>query len=459
MHNLAAIYLTATMECIIEEVVAKCLESFRGTSSSMLTASVLEQVVASNGDLWGLFQPYAHLSSSRVATGTLTLSAAIESLTTVDNSNNHHNGSSSERNIRQILLTTCVGSVDELEEMVLIAGSVFQRLWSQSSAQSGTPNSAHSYRPMSSASGLLVAGGRSSCTWSSDAINSLYYFMRCSQLEYVGQEGRTPIQELVYERPYMVLPPVCEWVRVATAFAEHRASSLIDPDDVVQAARILLPGMDCPPRSLTQDSPCSASGDEMQVSLTLVVFPFSSMCVIIHCQVVQDLQKEMAFKLLMTGRRDLVPHALQLLPGSFQKMDIANSAGLTPLQLAAANGDTNSMRLLLDTGANREVTSTSDACDTQNWTPLCFAALAGHYKAVKLLLDRGAKVDAGISEFAPSETPLQLAAGAGHVKIVELLIAHGANPFKATVITDNLPSATRKGSPSAVAVAAIHGHR
>ena len=62
--------------------------------------------------------------------------------------------------------------------------------------------------------------------------------MRCSQLEYVGQaDGRTPIQELVYERPYLVLPPVVEWVRCAHAFAAHRVAAVVDTDDVAQAAR------------------------------------------------------------------------------------------------------------------------------------------------------------------------------------------------------------------------------
>ena len=46
-------------------------------------------------------------------------------------------------------------------------------------------------------------------------------------------------QELIYERPYMVLPPLMEWVRVSSAFAEHRMASYVDSDDTLQAGRIV----------------------------------------------------------------------------------------------------------------------------------------------------------------------------------------------------------------------------
>jgi len=59
---------------------------------------------------------------------------------------------------------------------------------------------------------------------------------------------RMPIQELVYERPYIVLPPLIEWVRVSSAHCDARHSLLVDKDDVMQAARLLLPGIDCPIR-------------------------------------------------------------------------------------------------------------------------------------------------------------------------------------------------------------------
>lgn len=79
VHEFAAIHLAAGMENLIEEILGQAL-SFITTNSTnpdapnahpVLTAAILEQAIANNGDLWGLLQPYAHLNAGRTASGKL----------------------------------------------------------------------------------------------------------------------------------------------------------------------------------------------------------------------------------------------------------------------------------------------------------------------------------------------------------------------------------------------------
>eukprot|EP00798_Chlamydomonas_sp_ICE-L_P009102 gene9102-biopygen8988 len=62
--------------------------------------------------------------------------------------------------------------------------------------------------------------------------------------------------------------------------------------------------------------------------------------------------------------------------------------GLTPLHVAAADGNTECVKALLDSGA------IVGAADMSGKTPLHWAAAQGHAKCVKALRDCGANLDA-----------------------------------------------------------------
>ncbi|KAG8199228.1 hypothetical protein JTE90_003656 [Oedothorax gibbosus] len=419
VHQYAAIFLTAALENLLEEVVLRCLEE--GGGGAMFSADTLEAAVAGSSDLWGLFQPFSHLNAGRTATGTLSLPRWPSQS---DNSSGCSAHLAQEdtpprspcKSVEQHLLTTCVGSMAELGDLLRRVSQYFHH----------------------------VQQGRGG-TWAPAALHALYYFMRCSQLEHAenGAHRAPPAQELVYERPYLVLPPLIEWVRVATAHADHRRSPVVDKDDVMQAARLLLPGVDCPVREF-------GTGDDRPTAGIKHVDPAS-------------LQTELAFRLLWSGcRPDMV---LALVP----QVDAVSEQGLTPLMGACARGDEAMVHLLLDAGADVDAETPGPNSshpyvnpETQHWTALTYATTHGHLSVVKLLLEKGANVEGGarLSEEKITVTPLQLAAASGRLKLAELLLVHGAHPFLATTAAgDAYGGAAQRGCYSALAVAGAHGQR
>ncbi|GIY78089.1 hypothetical protein CDAR_282931 [Caerostris darwini] len=66
VHQYSAIYLTAAIENLLEEIVLQCMAL---DGSTMFTATMLETAISNSSDLWGLFQPFSHLNAGRTATG------------------------------------------------------------------------------------------------------------------------------------------------------------------------------------------------------------------------------------------------------------------------------------------------------------------------------------------------------------------------------------------------------
>lgn len=173
---------------------------------------------------------------------------------------------------------------------------------------------------------------------------------------------------------------------------------------------------------------------------------------------VRLLTLDMAFKMLTSGRTDLVAQAIPLLPST--KVNTVNDAGFTALMLACINGDESAVIALLDAGADLNIESpppitssssntpskipqtsgisnvrspinqsamitpnkimpnanvasnspngpggvipngiccaqTAFNAETQHWTALTYTALLGHCNIARILLERGAAVEGG----------------------------------------------------------------
>jgi len=100
--------------------------------------------------------------------------------------------------------------------------------------------------------------------------------------------------------------------------------------------------------------------------------------------------------------------------------NVAMRLGLTPLHLAAKDGQTASLRLLLAAGAKVDVMSTSA---DKGGTPLMMASRNGKTANVLCLLAAGAGFDLASED---GSTALHVACKAGHDAVVVALLAAGA---------------------------------
>nr|XP_023653572.1 ankyrin repeat and BTB/POZ domain-containing protein BTBD11 isoform X1 [Paramormyrops kingsleyae] len=437
IHEYAAIYLSACMESLFREVFRRVLHSAaveKDNGIPKLTVESLEQAINNDSELWGMLQPYQHLICGKNASGVLSLPDSLNLHRDQQRggkaSDAHVFGQSELRTMEQCLLATRVGSIAELSDLVSRAMHYLQPLHVRTN-NNGTP-----------------LHQKATCVhWEPEALYSLCYFMHCPQMEWENPNVEPSKVTLQTERPFLVLPPLMEWIRVAVAHAEHRRSFSVDSDDVRQAARLLLPGVDCEPRQLKTDD-CFCASRKLDAASTEAKF-------------LQDL----GFRMLNCGRTDLVKQAVNLLgPDGINSM---SEQGMTPLMYACVRGDEAMVQMLLDAGAdiNSEVPNTvhkypSVYPEMRQGTPLTFAVLHGHVPVVQLLLDARANVEGAVQDGAENytETPLQLASAAGNFELVSLLLERGADPMIGTVSRNGI-SSTPQGDMNSYSLAASHGHR
>ncbi|XP_078276563.1 ankyrin repeat- and BTB/POZ domain-containing protein 3-like [Rhinoraja longicauda] len=428
IHEHAAVYMTACLQDVLEQIYLRLVDNLHSRGKELPDApdKALDQVIGSDADLWGQFQTHDHLICGKNAYGVSCLPLYLSQYP-----ERYHQQLYTRldlKNLEQAMLASYVGTIAELSHLISHAMYYLQQ-----------------FGALHQSKGSQLHFKKGPYSWEPEALHSLYYYTQCPQMEWENLNEEPPKVKISNERLYDVLPPMVEWIRVCITLAEHRHSLMVDSIDVRQAARLLLPGMDCEPRQLRiAGTPCIS-------------------CRLNAKQAELKLKQDLAFQMLSAGRTDLVDAAVALLgPDGINTL---NEQGMTPLMYAASNGDEAMAQVLLNFGATIDIQVPSNTqqylsihLETRDWTALTFAVAFGHLPVAQLLLDAGADVEGCVSEGSWSDTPLQLVAAAGHFDLVCLLLKKGADLLAGTIDKGGVATSLH-GIANPFSQAAAHGHR
>ncbi|CAJ0574922.1 unnamed protein product, partial [Mesorhabditis spiculigera] len=238
----------------------------------------------------------------------------------------------------------------------------------------------------------------------------------------VVQLSRTGIRSLHYFAcgpgvPHQSTIHIADWVRLIYAFAEHRLSPTVDEVDIMQAAR-LLRGVDCPPpsASLCRRELAADAGP-------------------------QDAKMTFAFGLIATGNAENVRHGIALLDA--ERNNARSCFGMCPLAESVVQSNSEATSALLAAGWPTDMAIPSkhnmvkmllnsdakmDCPEMVNETPLQISVQQGCLESVRLLLDRGAdpsrtwKAEQTLDNHIGSISPVAAAAIRGNRTVLTALL-------------------------------------
>ncbi|XP_064144377.1 ankyrin repeat and BTB/POZ domain-containing protein 2 isoform X2 [Loxodonta africana] len=390
IHEYAAISLTACMENLVEEIRARVLASQSpdggGAGGGEVSAEALEMVINNDAELWGVLQPYEHLICGKNANGVLSLPAYFSPYNGGSLGHDERADAYAQlelRTLEQSLLATCVGSISELSDLVSRA---MHHMQGRHSLCPGTSPARQARQPPQP------------ITWSPDALHTLYYFLRCPQMESMENPNLDPPRmTLNNERPECCFSSFRRLdARAATEkFNQDLGFRMLNcgrTDLINQAIEALGPDgvntMD--DQGMTPLMYACAAGDEAMVQMLIDA-------------------------------------------GANLDIQVPSNSPRHP----------------------------SIHPDSRHWTSLTFAVLHGHISVVQLLLDAGAHVEGSAvnsGEDSYAETPLQLASAAGNYELVSLLLSRGADPLLSMLEANGMASSLHEDM-NCFSHSAAHGHR